>query len=160
MTGYRMRMAALIAVIVVSRPCVAADLSGNWIAQIATTFEPQYTRVSFEVKGTTVTGMWGDLKINGSFTADKLDIKLTNATGNPSGELSGTWTGDKVAGVGNVRAAGAGGGGRGGGGGGGGRNAAQGPANFVLVRPVAPPANPRTINFEPKNFYATYSWAN
>ena len=32
--------------------------------------------------------------------------------------------------------------------------------NFTLARPVTPPANPRTINFEPTNFYATYSCAN
>ena len=84
MTKHWMRMAALFAVIAMSRPCMAADLSGNWIAQIPTQFEPQYARVSLQVNGATVTGMWGDSKINGSLTADKLDFKLTSATGNPA----------------------------------------------------------------------------
>ncbi|HEY4382259.1 MAG TPA: acetamidase/formamidase family protein [Acidobacteriaceae bacterium] len=49
---------------------------------------------------------------------------------------------------------------RGGGGGFGGRGAPSGPVNFTLARAIAPPATPRSLNFEPTNFFATYSAAN
>ena len=44
------------------------------------------------------------------------------------------------------------GGGRGGGGG--------GPVNFTLSRALMPPATPRSLKFEPKNYFGTYSAAN
>src|SRR5580692_378270 len=122
MTKHWMKAAALFAVIAMNRLSTAADLSGNWIAQIATQGEPQYTRVSLQVNGTTVTGMWGGSEIDGTLMADRLDIKLTSA-GNPAGALTGTLTGSTFTGTGTVRAAA---GARGGGGGGGGGRAAAG----------------------------------
>jgi amidase len=149
------QIAVLFAVLVMSRLSVAADLSGNWIAQIGTQGEPQYARVSLQVDGTSVTGMWGDSKIDGTLTADKFDIKLTSPEHNPAGSLIGTMAGDTVTGTGTIRTAGAG---RGGGRAGGGSGNSQ--VSFTLTRPVAPPAKPRNINFAPTNFYATYSAGN
>ena len=155
MTRYSIKLAALIAVIAMNRVCMAADVSGNWIAQIATQGEPQYARLSLQVNGTSVTGLWGEAKVVGTLNADKLDIKLTSTDGSSAGALTGTFRGDIFTGAGTVRIAG---GGRGGGGGGRG-GGASGPVNITFVRPVTPPAKPRTINFEPTNFYATYSAA-
>jgi acetamidase/formamidase len=150
MINHWTRLAALIAVLAMNRVCMAADVSGNWIAQIATQGEPQYARVSLQVSGTSVSGLWGETKISGTLTADMLDIKLTSADGSAAGGLTGTFKGETFSGTGTLRTAG----GRGGRGGG-----AAGPANITLVRPVSPPAKPRTINFEPKDFYATYTAA-
>jgi len=136
----------------------AADVSGDWIAQIAAQGEPQYTRVSLKVDGTAVSGMWGESRIDGTLTSAKLDIRLIDAENNPAGTLAGTLTGETFTGTGSINAGRGGRGSRGGGGGGG--RAGGGPVNFTLTRPVAPPATPRTINFEPTNFYATYSAAN
>jgi len=149
MTNHWTRLAALIAVIAMNRVCMAADVSGNWIAQIATQGEPQYARVSLQVSGTSVSGLWGESKISGTLTADMLDIKLTSADGSATGALTGTFKGETFRGTGTLRTAG----GRGGRGGG------AGPVNITFVRPVSPPAKPRSINFEPENFYATYSAA-
>lgn len=149
MNKHWMRMAALLfALIAMGRLSTASDLSGNWIAQIPTPFEPQYTRVSLQVNGTAVTGMWGESKIDGWLNADKLDLKLTSAAGHPVGALTGTLKGDTFTGAGTVTA------------GGGANRGGSGQVNFTMARPVAPPANPRTITFEPTNFYATYSYAN
>jgi acetamidase/formamidase len=133
-----------------SVPLIAADLSGNWIAQTVTQGEPQFTRVSLRVDGMTVTGMWGDSKIDGTLTGDKLDISLNGADGASAGALTATLTGETLTGSGTVRTRGGRGGGR----------AGAGPVNFTLGRPATPPAKPRTINFEPTDFYATYSAAN
>ena len=154
--GAKKLAAVLFAIIAMNRAGLAADFSGNWIAQIAAQGEPQYTRVTLRVDGTSITGTWGESKINGTLTAEKLDIKLTSSEGSPAGALTATLSGDTFTGTGTVRAAG---GGRGGGGraGGGGGNS---PVSITLSRPVTPPAKPRTINFEPTNFYATYSAAN
>lgn len=144
-----MKIAALASVMAMS--CMAADLSGNWIAQIATQGEPQYTRVSLKVDGNTLSGMWGESKIDGTLTGARLDIKLSDAEGNLAGTLTGMLAGDTFTGTGVISA------GRGGRGGG---RAGGGPVNFTLARPAIPPATPRTINFEPTNFFGTYSAAN
>jgi amidase len=145
-----MKITAFACAILIARLSMAADLSGDWVARIAAQAEPQYTRVSLKVDGTAVSGMWGESKIDGTLTNFKLEITLS---GNPSGALTGTLTGETVTGAGTIS------GGRGGRGGGG-RGSASGPVNFTLTRPAVPPAAPRTINFEPTNFYATYSAAN
>jgi acetamidase/formamidase len=154
MIKHRKTLAAFFAVIAINHFCNAQDISGSWIAQVASAVEPQYARVSLQVSGASVTGLWGDSRIDGTLTADKVDIKLTAADGSSSGALSGTFKGEVFSGTGTVRPAN--GGGRGGGRG----NAAAGPVNITLVRPASPPAKPRSINFEPTNFFATYSAAN
>jgi acetamidase/formamidase len=129
----------------------AADISGDWIAQILAQgqAEPQYARVSLKVEGSAVGGMWGELRIDGTLAGGKIDLKL----GDSAGVLTGLVTGDAITGTGSgIRPARGGRGGRGGGGG--------GPVSFVLKRPAVPPAAPRSINFEPTDFFAIYSAAN
>jgi amidase len=157
MTSHWIKTAALACAVGMSGTSMAADVSGDWIAQIATQGEPQYTRVLLKVDGTTVSGMWGESRIDGTLTGAKLDIRLSGAEGSPTGMLAGTLTGETFAGTGTISG---GRGGRGGRGGGGGGRDAAGPVNFTLARPAVPPATPRTMNFEPTNFYATYSAAN
>jgi acetamidase/formamidase len=158
-----MRMAVLAGAMTLTHMCIAADVSGNWIATIAAQPEPQYTRVSLKADGETLSGMWGMSKIDGTLTDGKLDIKLTDAQGKPAGEVTSTITGDTIAGTGTILA-GSGRGGRAaggfGGGMGGGRGGPAGPVSFTLARALVPPATPRSLNFEPANFFATYSAAN
>jgi amidase len=153
MTKHWIRNATLLVVVLMSIPCMAADLSGEWVAQIATPVQPQYARVSLKVTGNAVSGTWGDAKIDGSFSAGKLDLKLMSSAGAPAGTLTATATGDTVAGTATLTTSG-------GGRGGGGQRGGAGPVSFVLARPAMPPTNPQMINFEPTNFYATYSYAN
>ncbi len=193
-----MKMATLAGAIALTRVCLAADVSGNWIATIATQAEPQYTRVSLKEDGEKLSGMWGTSTIDGTLANGKLDIKLTDAQGAPAGALTGTLSGDTFTGTGTILGGGGGrggrgggfgggggmgggtgaapaaaaggtapapggrarGGGGGGGGFGGGRGGAAGPVSFTLARALIPPATPRSLDFEPTNFYATYSAAN
>jgi amidase len=161
------KMAALAGALALSQVCLAADISGNWIASVGTDPAGQYTRVSLKADGDKVSGTWGTSKIDGTLTDGKLDIKLTGAQGNAAGAITGTLSGDTITATGTVLG---GGGGRGGGGfggaaaaGGGGRGgAAGGPATFTLTRAAVPPAKPRSINFSPTDdqIFSTYSWTN
>jgi amidase len=153
------RMKALVAcgVILTARLCSAADVSGNYIAQITTTptAEPQYVRVSLKVDGATVSGAWGDRKISGALTGSQIDLTLSTA-GGPAGALNGTVNGTTLSGDGTLTPSA----GRGGGGfGGGGRGAAGGQPQRVTWKLTAytPPATPKTYDFEPTSFYSTYS---
>jgi acetamidase/formamidase len=158
-----MKMAALAGAIAFTRLCAAADLSGNWIAQIATQGEPQYTRVSLKADGTKLSGTWGESKLEGTLTGTALEIKLTDAEGKPAGVLTGTLTGETFAGTGTIiggRGARSGfGGGFDGGVGRGARGGADAPIQWTMARATTPPATPQTYNFEPKELYATYSAA-
>ena len=168
-------MAALAGALLMGRVCMAADLSGNWIATTGgSQGEPQYTRVSLTTDGNKVGGMWGESKIDGTLADGKLSLTLTDAQGGPAGSLTGTASGDTITGSGTISGgrggrAGGFGGGMGGGGGmrpagggmGGGRGGAGGgTVSFTLTRPVMPPAAPRDMHFTPMNFYATYSAEN
>ena len=187
-----MKRIALAGAVAWTQVCMAADVSGNWIATIAAQGEPQYTRVSLKSDGDKLSGIWGTSNIDGTLTDGKLDIKLTDAQGNPAGALSGTLSGNTISGTGTIlggggrggRGGGFGGGmgggapapgltgaapatagkaragGAGGGGGFGARGGTAGPVSFTLARALAPPATPRSLNFEPTDFFATYSGAN
>jgi amidase len=179
------KMAVLAGVIGLTRLCVAADVSGNWIAKAGN----QYAHVSLQADGGKLSGMWGTDKIEGVIDAGKINLTLTNTEGAPSGTLSGTTAGDTVTLTGTVVGEGGGRGGRGGGGGfgggggapvpaagpaaggatatppsGGGRagrgGAGGGPTTFTLTRAAIPPAKPRDIKYEPTSFFAFYSAAN
>jgi amidase len=148
----------------VVRPSVAADLSGNYIAQLTTTptAEPQFARVFIKMDGATISGAWGDYKISGAVTGTKLNLALTDAENKPVGMLSGTVGSTSLSGDGTLVPARARAG-AGGGFGGGGRAVATAtpqPVTWKLTL-YTPPATPRTYDFEPKSFYSVYSanWA-
>src|SRR5260221_645647 len=94
------KMVALAGAVALTRVCMAADVSGNWIATIATQVEPQYTRVSLKADGDKLTGRWGTSNIDGTLSGGKLDVKLTDAQGRSAGALTGTLSGDSFAGTG------------------------------------------------------------
>jgi acetamidase/formamidase len=93
--------------------------------------------------------------IEGVIAGSKVDLKLIATEGGPAGTLSGTLTDDTISGSGAVSGNGGGRGGRAGGG----RGAVAAPATFKITRASVPPVSPHTINFEPMNFYSTYSAA-
>jgi acetamidase/formamidase len=156
----------LVGLVAAGKVCSAADLSGNWVATIATAREPEYIRVSLKDDGGKLTGAWDVFTIAGTDTEGRIDFTLTDEDGKSSGSLTGTLAGDTVSGTGTISAigrggrGGMGGGGFGGMGGGFGGRGVGGPIDFTLVRAAVPPAAPRDIYFVPTNFYATYSAAN
>jgi acetamidase/formamidase len=144
MANQWIKMAALAGAIALTRICMAADISGNWIATIATQGEPQYARVSLKADGQKLSGMWGTSIIDGTLTDGKLDIKLTDAQGNAVGGLTGTLSGETITGTGTgLGGGGFGRGGRGGGFGGGGAPAVAASAAAPGLSGAAPAAGAR-----------------
>ena len=83
--------------------CSAADLSGNYIAQVTRgTAAAQFARVNLNVQGTRVSGLWGQYSVEGTVTGTKVTLKLAEKNGKSAGELSGSVTGDVLAGDGNM----------------------------------------------------------
>jgi amidase len=151
-----MKIIALAGVLLSGQLCIAANLSGDWVAQIEGPVQPRYVRVLLKHDGGKLSGLWGELKIDGTLTGEKLDISLSDAADKPAGVLTATVAGDTLTGTGTITATM----GRGGPDGMG-RGGADGQAvNFTLERAAVLPSKPRDIHYEPTNFYATYSWAN
>ena len=133
----------------------AASVAGDWVAEIPSAQgEPQFAHVVLKVSGTKVTGTWGASTVEGTVAGDKLDAQLKDADGKVEGSFSGTLVDDKVAGTGTFPAP------RGRGGFGGGRPAPPTPTSFTLTRPVAAPASPRNLKFEPTALFPTYAATN
>ncbi len=154
-------VAFLFALLVAGKSGAAADLSGKWIAAIGT----QYARVSLVDESGKLNGTWGEFKLTGTISGDKVDLFLTDDSGAVAGSLTGTISGDSVSGTGTVsmpRGAerGSMGGGMGGTGGGFSRGGSGRPMEFSLTRALVPPAAPREIRFEPNDFFGYYSAAN
>ncbi len=126
----------------------AADLQGDWIAEIsAKGAETQYARVKLRVDGASIAGAWNQLTVAGSASGDRLNLSLQR-NGSSAGALTAAASGSGFSGEGHMTI-----GGRGG-----------GPESLVTVklkRPAMPPSGgPRTLNFEPSVFYGYYSAAN
>jgi amidase len=131
--------------------CSAAELSGNYIAEITRgTAAPQYARVALKVEGTRISGSWGQYLITGTISGTSIDLKLADSGGRSAGEVSGAVSGDGFAGQGKLA------GNRGRGNGRGGAAAEPQPVNWKLTA-YRPPDKPKTYDFEPKSFYTIYS---
>jgi amidase len=140
-----MRAASVLLLVAAARLCMAADISGDWIAEVlAKGADPQYARVNLQVTGSTLTGSWNQFKLEGAVTGDSVSISLLR-NGTVAGKLTGTASTGAVSGDGQMS-----GGGRGGG------NQTE-HVSWKLTRPPQPPAKARTVDFEPKEFYGYYS---
>jgi acetamidase/formamidase len=143
-----MRISALLVLAAAARLAPAADLTGDWIAEIqAKGSEPQYARVQLRAEGASVSGAWDQMKVEGSIAGDRVSLSVLR-NGSAAGSLTGSSSGDSLSGEGQMISAG-------------GRGANAGQMNHVtwkLTRPPAPPAGkPRVIDFEPKEFHGYYS---
>jgi acetamidase/formamidase len=156
MKSRRIGFASLVGIIVTGQLCAAADLTGNWIASIANSRGPEYTRVSIKAENGKLSGSWGTFSLSGTLDGEKLQLNLSSGADQAAGVLMGTVSGDSISGTGSIAASGGrspemGGmtgtfGGRGG-----------SPIEFTLARaPIAPNA-PRDIQFEPTDFFGYYS---
>ena len=142
-----MRITAICILFAAARLCLAADVTGDWIAEVlAKGSDLQYARVQLRAEGDKLTGTWNQMKLEGSIAGDHISLSLLR-NGSAAGTLTGISVGAMLSGEGQMS-----GGGRGGGGGQIDRVA------WKLTRPLQPPAGkPRTIDFEPNAFYGYYS---
>lgn len=122
----------------------AADIQGDWIAQIsAKGADPLYARVNLRVNGSSIAGAWNDLAVSGSANGDRWNLSLLR-----NGSPAGTLTGSGLSGEGHIVGRGRGG-------------AANQSVTVKLTRPTVPPAGgPRTLDYDPPVFYGYYSAAN
>src|SRR5258708_2930812 len=140
------------AVLLIARASFAAGLSSNYIAQVITTrtAEPQFARVSLNVDGATLSGLWGDRRVSGTLTGSKLALTLADAAGEAAGVLNGTVSGTTVIGEGTLAPS------RGSGGRGGAVGDQLQRATWTLTA-YTPPAPFKTDSAQPRPFHSTYS---
>ena len=117
----------------VAPSCRAADVSGEWVAQISRLGDLTYARVTLKAEGPKLSGTWNGSKLEGTVSGDHLEFSA-------NGKFTGGWKGAELAGEGTM-------GGRGG----------EGPVTWKMTRPIAPPGAPKTWDYEPKEFYRVYS---
>ena len=140
----------------VGHSCFAADVTGNWIAEIVASGESQYARVNLTADGGKLSGKWGENTVTGSVSQDNIELVLTDAQGKQMGSLTGRRDGEKIIGTGTLSG---GRGGRGGRIGGAAPGFASGPVQigWNLKRAALSPAKPQLHQFNPTDLYGTYS---
>ncbi len=120
----------------------AADFSGDWIAEISTSGDPQYARVALKSDGTKLSGTWNGSPIEGTVSPDAIALTV------PGGSLTAKTSGADWKGAGKMAIRQR-------------QNDApeSQPVTWKLMKIPAAPASPRVIDFEPKEFQRYYSAA-
>jgi len=86
----------------VGHSCFAADVTGNWIAEIVASGESQYARVNLTADGGKLSGKWGENTVTGTVSQDNIELVLTDAQGKQMGSLTGRRDGEKIVGTGTL----------------------------------------------------------
>src|SRR5450631_3084212 len=72
-----LKVFALTAAMAITRVCVAADLSGDWVGQLTGPFDSQYTaqysHVMLKATGPKVSGTWGNYAVAGTLAGAKVE---------------------------------------------------------------------------------------
>jgi len=134
---------AILGLLAASSACFAAGITGDWIAEIsAKGAETQYARVQLQQQGTSLTGDWNQMKVEGSIAGDRVTLSLKRS-GTATGTLTGVSTDAKISGEGQMAN---------------GRGGQLDQVSWKLTRPAQPPSGKaRTIDFEPPIFHGYYS---
>ena len=148
----RMAVWAMIGAAMLPLGASAAEITGNWVAEIsgATLLEPVYARVTLEGTGDAMTGTWGSDTLKGSAKGSQITLTVTDAEGKAAGELTGKLDSTEGAGTGTLAGLGRRLGGAAG------RPPIPQEVTWKLTREVTPPAKPREVTYEPKTFQAYY----
>ena len=130
------------------------DLTGNWVVQVSAPGEIEYARVSLQVAGASLTGRWNESKLEGTVTGNQVEFVIKLADGKPGATFKGQMEESGLSGAGMMsaqlasRPAG--------------RSQAGSAAQTIawkMTRAPQAPANPKTWDFEPKEFHGVYSAA-
>jgi amidase len=116
---------------------VAADLSGDWEMSAKLMDDTQYVRITLKIDGGKLTGALNELKLEGSVDGNKLAFTATRPGGEAFGTFEGVVRGDEISGTALWRK--------------------TDKVEWVAKRPAQPPATPRTLDFEPKEFHRVFS---
>ena len=129
------RLSAL--VLVVAGSALAADVSGDWELAARYLGDVNYVRITLQASGDKVTGNLNELKLEGTIKGDDLQFKATRPNGDHFGDFKGSLHGDELSGT------------------------TVWPGNremtWTAKRSAKPPAEPKTYDFEPKEFHRLFS---
>lgn len=115
----------------------AADVTGTWELSAKVLGDTQYVRITLKSDGNKVTGNLNELKLEGATSGDRISFTATRPNGEAFGTFEGSLRGGEIAGTGIWRK--------------------TDHVEWVARRPVTPPAAPRTLDFEPKEFHRVFS---
>ena len=127
----------------------AADVAGDWVAQVATPGDPQYFRVALETEGAKLSGRMNQWKLAGTVNGNRVEFTALQPDGKVAATFQGELQGRELSGEGamdSVR-------------GGEGRRERQKVAWKLARAPQRPASGPKTWDFEPKEFQRNYSAA-
>jgi amidase len=136
-------LASLLAI----RLCAAAEISGEWVAQVSGSGDALYARVTLVAEGSKLIGKWSDSRVEGTVTGSQVRLVLFDPDGTPAGTLNGTGAGKEFSGDGelSIRRRG------------GPAGAKQHVAWKLTKAPGARAGGPKTFDFTPKEFQRYYS---
>ena len=115
----------------------AADVSGDWEFVCQTLGDLSYPRVTLKQTGEKLTGKLNELTLDGAVNGDELTFTAKRPNGDPFGDFKGALRGDGLAGTAVWFG--------------------KQPVTWSAKRPVKPPAEPHTYDFEPKEFHRVFS---
>ena len=116
---------------------LAADISGDWELSAKVLGDTIYARTTLKADGNKLTGSLNELKLEGSIDAAKLTFAATRPNGEAFGTFEGIIHGDEIRGTALW-------------------NKTE-KVEWIAKRPLPAPATPRTLDFEPKEFYRLFS---
>jgi amidase len=115
----------------------ASDLTGDWEFSSKYLGDVTYARVTLQAKGEKLTGSFNELKLEGTIKGDEFSFAAKRPNGDRFGDFKGQVRGDRLEGTaewtGNRK------------------------VTWSAKRVAQPPAEPRTHDFEPKEFHRVFS---
>lgn len=115
----------------------AADVSGTWELSAKILGDTQYVRITLQADGQRVTGNLNELKLEGTTNGDRISFTATRPDGEVFGTFEGSIRGSEISGTALWRK--------------------TDKVEWIARRPATPPANPRTLDFEPTQFHRVFS---
>jgi acetamidase/formamidase len=130
-------MKTILACFLVAGATLAADVSGDWELSAKVLGDTTYVRITLKAEGNKLTGNLNELKLEGSVNGDNLSFAATRPNGDAFGTFEGKVHGEEIAGTALWHK--------------------TEKVDWVARRPARPPAAPRTLDFEPKEFHRVFS---
>lgn len=130
-------MRILASFLLAAATALAADISGDWEFTAKMMGDANYVRATLKVDGNKLSGTIDDMKVAGSIEGDKFNFTVSRPNGDVFGTFEGAVKGDRLAGTALIFK--------------------RDNVEWVAARPATPPATPRTLDFEPKEFHRVFS---
>lgn len=131
----KFRLGALL--LVIAGTASSADVSGDWDVVARYLGDDSYFRIALKVSGDKITGSLNELKLEGALQGDDLTLKATRPNGEHFGDFKGSLHGGELSGTALWFG--------------------KQELTWSGKRPPKPPSQPKTYDFEPKEFHRVFS---